>query len=284
MTETTSTPKAHPGQFGRGLSFYSSILKDICQEEKAKITWLSNDYLGIMEKNGRKCRIMWNKYDLNSAVAAAIADDKFATYEVLKAAGVPVIEHALLYELDDPHPFAEGYNSLDYVREYFRAQGGRIVMKPNNGASGVGVSLVTQESDIEPALKVVFWHAVSASMCPFYEVRYEYRLILLDGTVRLAYRKTRGEDWRFNLCHGALAEKLHNVELEKQLAEIARQAAQAIGLRFCSVDISETISGERLVMEVNSHVTAEHYLQQHPEDYALVKEFYHDAVRKSWRA
>ncbi len=275
-----SSQKSDQSSFINSMSSYCIILEDICQEEKATIAWLSNSYLGIIEKNGRVGRVMGHKFDLNPAVASLTADDKYATFDVLRTHGIPVAEHALIYEFRNHADFAEGCNSLDYAEQYLCNHDNHIVIKPNNGSLGAKVFQVKTVSELEPALARVFYQATSASMCPYYEIQHEYRIIVLDGEARLIYGKTRGDDWRFNLCRGAQSFKVEDSGLRNELEQTALAAAKAIGLRFCSVDIINTIDGEYLVLEVNSGVMIEKYLQQHPEDYALVKEIYRDAVRK----
>lgn len=275
-----SSQKSDQSNFTNSMSSYCSILRDICQEEKATITWLSNGYLGVIEKNGCIGRVMGHKFDLNSVVASLTADDKYATFDVLRTHGIPVAEHALIYEFQNHADFAEGRNSLEYAEQYLRNHDNHIVIKPNNGSLGAKVFQIKTASELEPALAQVFYQATSASMCPYYEIQYEYRVIVLDGETRLIYGKTRSDDWRFNLCRGAQSFKVEDFGLRNELAQTALVATKAIGLRFCSVDIINTIDNEHLVLEVNSGVMIEKYLQQHPEDYTLVKEIYHDAVRK----
>lgn len=272
--------KPNHSHFGNGLSFYCSILDEICQEEDIKIQWLSNDWLALLEKNGQRKFIMGHKFDLNPAIAGAIADDKYATFDVLRQAKIPVIEHALLYEPSNLEQHAEGRNSLDYVEKYLAEHDDHIVIKPNNGARGINVFQITAPDQIPPALKRVFHQSYSASMCPFYDMSHEYRVILLDGEARLVIDKIRGKDWRFNLQQGARSVDVEDEGLRRCLVELARQAAGALGLRFCSVDIIETAEHERLVMEINSGVMTEHYLEQHPDKYAEIKQIYWDAVKR----
>lgn len=275
--------KPNHSHFGNGLSFYCSILDEICQEEDIKIQWLSNNWLALLEKNGQHKFIMGHKFDINSAIAAAIADDKYATFDVLRQAKIPVIEHALLYEPGDLERHAENHNSLDYVETYLAEHDNHIVIKPNNGARGINVFQIITPDQIPPVLKKIFHQSYSASMCPFYDILREFRVILLDNEARLVYDKVRGKDWRFNLQQGARAVDVEDEGLRRYLVELAQRAARALGLRFCSVDIIETAEHERLVMEINSGVMTEHYLEQHPDKYDKVKHIYRDAVRAMFR-
>lgn len=258
----------------------AQILSEVCQEREINLRWLSNGWLAMLEKGGEKRYVMGHKFGVNAATPAMIADDKFATYEVLKAGNVPVIEHRLLYDENNPTPYARNYQSKPYVEQFFRENGNHIVIKPTNGYCGENVYQVASMEEVSPILEKIFHHSCSAVMCPFYEILNEYRLIMLDGEVRLAYKKVRGEDWRFNLGQGARAERIEDVKLYEKLQKIARAATTALGLRFCSVDIIETDQHELLVMEINSGVMTGNYLRQHPEEYPQVKQFYADVVER----
>lgn len=234
----------------------------------------------MLKKDGKIRYIMGHKFGINAATPAMIADDKFATYEVLTACGAPVIKHQLLYAENNPASYAKDYQSKSYIEQFFLKNNNHIVIKPTNGYCGENVYQVTAIEEIPPALEKIFQQSSSAVMCPFYEILNEYRFIMLDSEVQLAYKKVRGEDWRFNLGQGSRAEKITDIELNAKLAKIAQGAVAALGLRFCSVDIIETNQHELLVMEVNSGVMTGNYLKQHPEEYTKVKQIYADVVEK----
>ena len=280
----TGLGKTVPDVTGEKRSFYYDILNDICQESGIKILWLSNNWLAVLEKDDVRKLVMGHKFDLNSAVASATADDKYATFEVLRQAKLPIIQHALLYEPGNMAHFVEGRNSLDYIKNYLIEHSNHIVIKPNNGTCGTNVLQIRKPEEILPAIEKIFHQSYSASMCPFYEVLHEYRVVLLDEEARLVYKKERGEDWRFNLQKGARAVKVSDQALKENLGALAKRAAKALGLRFCSVDIIETTSREWLIMEVNSGVMIERYLRQNPAEYAKVRQIYADAVKKMFDA
>lgn len=279
--QVTPNPKS---QFGTKKSTYNKLLDEICQAEKITITWLSDNWLGVLERDGQRRYILGHKFDLNPAVSELVADDKYATFEVLRKDGIPVIEHQMVYEASNNQPYVHGRNSVKYVREFFENNNRHIVIKPNNGQCGNNVHQITAPEQLTPALERVLHQSMSGSLCPFYQIQHEYRLILLDGEERLSYQKNLGEDWRFNLDKGATATPIEDDELHQRLLKLAKRAADSLHLRFCSVDIIHTTEQELLVMEVNSGVMTEHYLQQYPEQYETVKKIYHDAVKKMFAA
>lgn len=260
-------------------SSFHQMIGEICQENHLSIVWLSADWFGILERDGVERHILgYGKLDLNPAAASMAADDKYVTFEVLSRAKVPVIQHAILYEATNQAPYVKGRNSLDYLTSFFNQYQQNIVIKPNNGQCGKNVYHLTTLAQVPSILEKVFRQSLSASLCPFYPIQHEYRVIMLDDEARLIYQKNRQTDWRFNLSNGATASQVTDERLKRELVNLARQAMRAIGLRFCSVDIILTETNGLLVMEINSGVATSHYLEQFPEDYTNVKSIYRDAI------
>lgn len=266
------------------------IILDICKQEGINVKVLSRDWLFRLEKNGKVRYIFSNCLPLNSQSSGLIASDKFATFEVLNAAGIPIIEHAILYPFDNHRDFAEGCNTPEYLENYFNKHQQNIVLKPNRGFGGRGITHITSVRQFPQALEDAFAHAESASLCPFYHVRREYRVIMLDGEPRLIYGKERSNDWRFNLQNGANSAEITDSVLRNRLVSIAKRTVAELKLRFCSVDIVELDptdphlaspgAHELLVIEVNSAVATACYLEQHPDQFELVEDIYRDAVLK----
>lgn len=265
---------------GDGLPSYAGILSEICQESGVSLQWFSNNWVALLEKDKAKHFTIGYNFNINSAAAARIASDKIATYELLRHFGIPAVECRPLYECDNPEPYAKGYQSESYVEEFFNRNHQHIVLKPNGGQGGIDVYQVSELNQVQPVLKKIFRQGYLAAMCPFYEIRNEYRFIMLDGEVRLAYMKERNEDWRFNLSQGASAKKIEDDKLYEKLLALAKQAVKVLEIRFCSVDIIETQDNELMIMEVNSGVTTSKYLEQHPEDYSKVKQIYANVLEK----
>lgn len=265
-------------------SAYHQILEEICQEDGIRLTLLSSDWMVQLDKGDVRRRILGHKFDLNPAASSLVADDKYATYEVLRHNQVPIIDHSIIYEDTNHEPYALGRNSLEYVLEFFEAHKKHIVIKPNLGQCGNYVYQITSPDQIAPALKKIFHHSMSASLCPFYYIRHEYRVIMLDGEERLSYQKNLGSGWKFNLCHGATAQPIQDEIMHQCIVNLAKRATEALNLRFCSVDVIDTTDHELLIMEVNSGVMTENYLKQYPDQRSQVKAIYRDAIQKMFEA
>lgn len=262
-------------------SVYHQILEEICQEDGIELTWLSSDWLAVMQKDGQKRQALgYGKFDLNPTAASLAANDKYVTFDLLRHFGVPVIEHAMLYAADNHSAYVEDRNTPEYIAEYFARHNNHLVIKPNEGQCGMGISQITALEQIPEALAEAFRLSFSASMCPFYDIEHEYRVVMLDGEARLIYQKNRQNDWRFNLSQGASVSQIADKILSEKLTILAQAAAKAIGLRFCSVDLIKPVDNELMVIEVNSGVAIVHYLEQFPNDYKKAKAIYRDAIQK----
>lgn len=258
---------------------FEQMLYQICEEDGISLQFLSHNWIKRLERDGQVHYVVGYKFDLNSQGTSLIADDKFATFEALKFAKVPVINHEILYDFTDQTEHAVGYNSLPYVVEFFQKHGQKIIIKANSGTCGEQVFTVTNLDQLITVLPKVFKQSYSASMCPFYEIKHEYRIILLDNEEKLSYMKTMSKNSLFNLSVGAKAEGIPPEKHDKIL-NLAKRAAKSIGLRFGSVDIIETTRGDMMILEINSGVMTIHFLEQHPDKLDTVKGMYREAIEK----
>lgn len=258
---------------------FERMLYQICQKEGIDLQFLSQNWVKRLKKNGKIHYVVGYKFDLNSQATGLIMDDKFATFETLSFAEVPVIQHRILYEPGNSSKHALGYNSLAYIAGCFQKWNQQIVIKANNGTCGRQVFKVTDLNQLVTVLPEIFKQSYSASICPFYEIRNEYRTILLDGEEKLSYMKVKPVEKRFNLSRGAQAVEIPD-EKRDQVLRLAKRAAEVLNLRFGSVDIIETIDGKMMVLEVNSGVMTQHFLEQHPEQYKKIEAMYREAIEK----
>ena len=168
---------------------FKELIKQICNENDIKYKLLSKDWVIMLEKDGKNRYICGNKFDLNGHGIGLITDDKFALYEVLKEKGIPVIEHKIVYNKNNQSDYAIACNTHEYVKDYFLKQNQNIVIKPNNGMCGNDVFNVTDINEIDEILDKLFIKNFSISICPFYNIKHEYRIVMLDGESKLVYRK-----------------------------------------------------------------------------------------------
>ena len=168
---------------------FKEIIQEICEEEKIKYKFLSKDWVIMLEKNSKTRFICGYKFDLNLHGMGMVADDKYALYEVLKSKNIPVVEYNIVYDENNHFDYAKGCNTTEYVKEYFIKNNNHIIIKPNNGTCGNNVFNITNINEIDSILKKMFASNFSISMCPFYKIKHEYRVIMLNGENQLLYAK-----------------------------------------------------------------------------------------------
>ena len=170
---------------------FQRIVKEICEEEEITVSFLSKDWITVLEKGNKTKYIAGYKFDLNNHGLGLVLDDKYAMYDVLKSKQLPIIEHHILYKDNNKNDYAIGCNSFEYALELFDKYNRDIVLKPNNGTCGVGVYHITNESDLKEMYDKLFSNNFSISLCPFYHIESEFRTIILNNEIKLLYGKQR---------------------------------------------------------------------------------------------
>ena len=155
-----------------------------------------------------------------------------------------------------------------------------LVVKPNDGFGGKGVYLCKSVEEVFKNMDVIFERNTSLSICPYYEVEVEYRVIMLDGEAKLVFGKKQAPgNWKCNLSQGASVVPVEE-DLKETLVDLAQKAVEAIGIRFASVDMIRVKTGEILVMEVNSGVTIHKYTNFVKNGREIAKKIYREAILK----
>lgn len=170
---------------------FEQLIKDVCQKLNIKIQSFSMNYAFLLNNGKCKHLIVGYKFDLNNMAAGLVADDKYALYKLLKLNNIPVIEHEIFYEFNNKDDYAVGHNTYLDAYNYFLAHNKDIVLKPNKGTCGNNVFRINDEESLKEKLEKVLVKNFSISLCPYYHIEKEYRVIVLDGKVELSYAKQK---------------------------------------------------------------------------------------------
>ena len=195
--------------------YFNKLVKEICEEQNIQTEEMSYGYILKLKRDEKEHYIIGYKFELNSQVAGAIAKDKYGTYVVLKDKNIPVIEYELLFNEEARQDYCIK-TSLEKAREYFYKNNEKMVIKPNNGHEGIDVYFCDKEEKIEPILKQIFKQNNDLVLCPYYDIKKEYRTIYLNGKCILTYGKNIPYiigDGKLNIKE--LLEKDQNKEFEK---------------------------------------------------------------------
>ena len=125
----------------------------------------------------------------------------------------------------------------------------KLVIKPLFGSQGQGVrKLLLDEVMPVPMQQFVDGVYYIQQLIEFADEPHDYRVFVIAGQV-IATMKRIGLDWVNNLAAGARCEAIAPNPI---LIQLALQAANAIGIDYCGVDIIQTADHEYTVLEVNS--------------------------------
>jgi glutathione synthase/RimK-type ligase-like ATP-grasp enzyme len=268
---------------------FSSLITEACADEGIDCEFLSFGYVIKLRKNGAVRHIFGRHFDLNPAAADRIACDKYACFLMLKEAGVPAVEHELFFNPLTRSNWAAPEGEFARAAAFFVKNNNRVVVKPNDGWQGRGVSYCDSLISLERALLEIFKTEPDACICPFYEIPVEYRVFYLLGECYSIYGKERAAgEWKHNLSNGANAFDIKDGDMVKRLTKLASGAARAINISFATVDIAdiggEESGGNLAVMEINAGVAANRLLEQLPERRDEIKCMYAAAVRSMFNS
>ena len=298
---------------------YKQIIEEVCSELNIKYTYLSKGYITKLEKDNKVKYLSNSKFDLNNYVNGRILDDKYAFYEVLNNLNIPVCIHNIFYREDNKNDFAIGCNTKKDIIDYFNKHNKNVVVKPNDGYMGKDVYHITNIDELIEITNKLFKNRYSIGICPFYNIKNEYRVIFLDNEIKLLYKKINpvvvGDgkstikellikfnpyffsnlelpniilkenekytyDFHFNLSKGSIASLDIEKDKYEKISLLAKQVVDKLKLSFVSIDIIETIDNELLVLEGNSGVMISKATEFIPNGYEIAKSIYKEAIIK----
>ena len=292
---------------------YSDIIKEICKENKINVTFLSDGYVAILEKNNIKKHIIGYKYDLNYQGLANIADDKYATYELLKHYNFNVMEYKLVFK----------NTNFEDCLKYFYENNNHLVIKPVNGTCGNQIQQVFNVKELKSTINRLLEFNSTITLSPFYNIKNEYRVIIVNKEVKFSYKKERpivignginsikellynfnpiffdkekafynkeiNENsilekdktleygWMFNLSKGAKISL--DLENNKEFIEIfAKNICKKLDLNLVSIDIVELFDGSFKVIEINSGMMMDNLIKQLTNGKEIAKSIYTEII------
>ncbi len=217
---------------------FVDAVKRYCSEHGIAVEVRSQGWLIVMRSGpgsqARQTRYTFG-YDvgLNSAIAHRIANDKSATADVLTLRGVACIPHMLFLNprLNAPNSPQGSWQAMLKLLDEHPAG---VVVKPNEGTSGKSVFLATNRPALELAVDRVFATSPGLAISPFVEIDDEVRVILIDETPAVVYRKDRpavigdGEHSLLELALAATPPARRSTVLPGLLGDFARAELDAI--------------------------------------------------------
>ena len=165
------------------------MMQELCQEMDIKLEELSYGWIFKLSKDG-KVKYITGNFDINKTASSKIASDKYGTFEVLKSQNIPVIKHTMVFNPEERKEYVKEEEVWDIVYKELDKEK-KIVVKPNYGFEGKGVFCCNSINELEEAVKFLLNRNSSISVCPFYDIKKEYRAFYLNGKILLIYEKEK---------------------------------------------------------------------------------------------
>lgn len=154
----------------------------------------SSDWIQVITTATDNFYIMGYKWPLNSAGSSHLADDKFGTSVMLKQCGVPCVDHHLFLRRDfTDETGAEIPALVTELRAAVEKMGYPVVVKNNHGQGGEGVYLVENERQLTARVSQMFAKYRGVAVSALFDAPFEFRLVVLQGRVLLAFKKVRAK-------------------------------------------------------------------------------------------
>lgn len=299
-------------------SKFYKLINEICKEKGISMRDASFGYITELNKNGKVRHIVGESLELNSASSFKIASDKFACFSVLVQNSVPTIKYNMIFNPETRSDYEN--NDIKKAIILFNQYNQKVILKANDSSEGKDVFCITDKEDLKKKIVEEFANNKDTlSICPFYEIDYEYRAIYLDGKIIFCYKKEKpyivgnGKEkikelisnlnieeiydyldleyipkenekvevaWKHNLALGGVPNLEIDENIREKIYDLAKKAGDAIGIRFASVDIAETKSKELLVMEINSNVCMKKFAELIPNGLQIEYDIFSKAIDK----
>lgn len=166
---------------------YRKLIEEICNEEMIDYKLISEGWVMVLTKNNITKCISGYRFPLNDHALGSVIDDKYAFYDLCKLKKLPIIEHNILFNPNSKL----GSNTNDLLKKYFTEYHDNVVIKPNLGTEGTNVYHITNYSDLLKITNELFKNNFSISICPFYKIDNEYRVVVLNDKIKLIFEKSK---------------------------------------------------------------------------------------------
>ncbi len=170
-------------------NFYS-LIHEICRERGIACLDYADGWAFELSRGEKSNFIFGYQFGLNLSSVQQLCNDKGAASEALEIHGIPHVHH-IAYMCPPMQKFVGGDGCFQELLDVFAQEGGDLVVKDNEGTGGNLVFHVTSRKALEQAAFAIFSSCRSIAVCPYYDILQEYRVVVLDGEVKLIFSKQR---------------------------------------------------------------------------------------------
>ncbi len=142
----------------------------------------------IIFKNGRKSYFRYNTLDLNPVGSSDIAKDKDYANFFMQDMGYKVVPGSRAFYSDSWSKAIGSKQNIDAAYKYAQQLHFPVIVKPNSGSQGRGVSLVHTRAEFYSAMRIIFKQdRVALVQQPV--TGKDYRIVVLDNNIISAYER-----------------------------------------------------------------------------------------------
>jgi D-alanine-D-alanine ligase-like ATP-grasp enzyme len=143
----------------------------------------------ITFKNGRRSYLRYNTLNLNPMGSSEISKDKDYSNFFMASMGYPIVPGSKTFFVKEwARVIRMPRRNIDAAYRYARKLGFPVIVKPNSGSQGIGVSLVHNRWEFYRAMRAIFKRdTVALVQRPVHGK--DYRLVVLDKKVISAYER-----------------------------------------------------------------------------------------------
>ena len=141
----------------------------------------------IRFKNGKYSYFKYNSLDLNSVGSSEIAKDKDFSYFFMKKMDYSVVPgNKAFFSKEWGQAIGQPQHNIDMAYRHAQKLGWPVIVKPNSGSQGAGVTLVYTKHDFYMAMRAIFKNDRIALVQRPVSGK-DYRLVVLDQKIISAY-------------------------------------------------------------------------------------------------
>jgi tetrahydromethanopterin:alpha-L-glutamate ligase len=146
---------------------------------------------------------------------------------------------------------SESKVQVEIFRQTAKQNNQTLVLKPLFGSQGLGVrQLLANETLPVPMQQFVDGVYYFQQFIETGDAPHDYRVFVIHGKVVATMRRV-GSSWVNNVAAGGRCESVE-LDANHEMTTLAIQAASALDIDYCGVDIIQSVSGKYYVLEVNS--------------------------------
>lgn len=172
-------------------SVLGSILEEVAPSIGAKVLMEPEWNIAgqITFKNGRYSYFKYSTLDLNPVGASDIAKDKDYANFFMQSMGYKTVPNSnTFFSKTWAKAIDARDKGIDFAYLYAKQLGFPVIVKPNSGSQGSGVTLVHNKKEFYVAMGQIFKSDRIAIVQPFVEGN-DYRVVVLDNKIISAYQR-----------------------------------------------------------------------------------------------